>query len=283
MENKDLNYEFFHKELVDIARDFAESFYKENHFISDVKCLELSQKLTDVSEEHKMRTQNLIYTQMLERIESAYLYGMQYAVSHEIGTTKPTHETQLCQYQKDKDFAFIFKFGDNDFGNYFEHAAKLYCDGYNSLLGTINRYTLYSPESVKSYIKDIDNLEKREVIIESLKIGISSYSFQSDIDTCHPERMSFENSMKDANRYANEYFDFNGERQLWDKDENGKYFASGSEPRLVIGTRANVEEALKTYGERDEDGGIPREFPYWCNGEALIVYMKDGFLNYVIR
>ena len=54
MENKDLNYEFFHKELVDIARDFAESFYKENHFISDVKCLELSQKFTDVSEEHKI-------------------------------------------------------------------------------------------------------------------------------------------------------------------------------------------------------------------------------------
>ena len=283
MENKDLNYEFFHKELVDIARDFAESFYKENHFISDVKCLELAEKFTDVSEEHKMRTQNLIYTQMLERIESAYLYGMQYAVSHEIGTTKPTHETQLCQYQKDKDFAFIFKFGDNDFGNYFEHAAKLYCDGYNSLLGTINRYTLYSPESVKSYIKDIDNLEKREVIIESLKIGIASYSFQSDIDTNHPEIMSFDNSMKYANRYANEYFDFNGEMQLWDKDENGKYFASGSEPRLVIGSRADVEEALKTYGERDEDGGVPREFPYWCNGEALIVYMKDGFLTYVIR
>lgn len=283
MENKDLNYEFFHKELVDIARDFAETYYKENHFISDIKFLELAEKLTDVSEEHKTRTQNLIYKQMLDRIESAYLYGMQYAVSHEIGTTKPTHETQLCQYQKDKDFAFIFKFGDNDFSNYFEHAAKLYCDGYNSLLGTINSYTLYSPESVKSYIKDIDNLEKREVIIESLKIGISSYSFQSDIDTYHPERMSFENSMKDANRYVNEYFDFNGDMQLWDKDENGKYFASGTEPRLVIGTRADVEEALKTYGERDEDGGIPREFPYWCNGEALIVYMKDGFLNYVIR
>lgn len=283
MENKDLNYEYFHKELVDIARDFAENFYKENHFISDVKFLELAEKLTDVSEEHKTRTQNLIYTQMLERIESAYLYGMQYAASHEISSTKPTHESQLCQYQKDKDFAFIFKFGDNDFGNYFEHSAKLYCDAYNSLLGTINRYTEYAPESIKHYTQDIDNLEKREVIIESLKIGIASYSFQSDIDIYHPEKMSFEKSMQNTNRYANEYFDFDGERELWDKDENGEYFVSGSEPRLVIGTRAEVEESLKTYGTPYEKESMSKEFPYWCNGEALIVYMKDGFLTYVIR
>lgn len=283
MENKDLNYEYFHKELVDIARDFAESFYRENHFISDVKCLELAEKFTDVSEEHKTRTQNLIYTQMLERIESAYLYGMQYAVSHEIGSTKPTHESQLCQYQKDKDFAFVFKFGDNDFGNYFEHAAKLYCDAYNSLLRTINTYTEYAPESVKSYIRDIDNLEKREVIIESLKIGIASYSFQSDIDTYHPEEMSFKKSMSNTNNYANEYFDFEGDIQLWDKYENGEYYVSGFEPRLVIGTRAEVEESLKTYGTPDEEESMPREFPYWCNGEALIVYMKNGFLSYVTR
>lgn len=283
MGNKDLNYEFFHKELVDIARDFAESYYKENHFISDVKCLELAAKLTDVSEEHKTRTQNLIYTQMLGRIESAYLYGMQYAILHEIDSTKPTHESQLGQYQKDKDFAFIFKFGDNDFGNYFEHAAKLYCDAYNSLLGTINTYTEYSPESVKSYIQNVDNLEKREVIIESLKIGIASYNFQSNINTYNLEGMSFEKSMQDTNRYVNEYFDFEGDMQLWDKDENGEYFVSGHEPRLVVGTRSEVEESLKTHGTPDEKESIPREFPYWCNGEALIVYMKNGFLSYIIR
>jgi hypothetical protein len=40
---------------------------------------------------------------------------------------------------------------------------------------------------------------------------------------------------------------------------------------LVIGTRAEVEESLKTYGTHDEEESIPREFPYWCNGEALIV------------
>ena len=280
---EDLNYKYYHKELVDAAKAFAENYYKENSFISDIKHLELAEKLPDTAEKHKKDMQNLIYTQMLERFESAYLYGMQYAVANEIGSTKPTHETQLCQYQKDKDFAFVFKFGDNDFGNYFEHAAKLYCNSYNSLIGTINTYTEFAPKSVKSYIKDIDNLEKRETIIEALKLGITSYTFQSDVDTYHIERMSFENSMKDANRYANEYFDFNGELQLWDKDENGEYIVTGTEPRLVIGTRADVETAVKHYGHPYEETMMPQDFPYWCNGEALIVYMKDGFLTYVIR
>jgi hypothetical protein len=283
MENKDLNYNYYHKELVDAAKAFAENFYKENQFISDIKCLELAEKLPETAEKHKNDMQNLIYKQMLERFESAYLYGMQYAVANDIGSTKPSHESQLCQYQKDKDFAFVFKFGDNDFGNYFEHAAKLYCDSYNSLIGTIKTYTEFAPKSVKSYIKDIDNLEKRETIIEALKLGITSYTFQSDVDTYHPERMSFENSMKDANRYANEYFDFNGELQLWGKDENGEYIATGTEPRLVIGTRADVENAVKNYGDPYEETMMPQDFPYWCNGEALIVYMKDGFLTYMIR
>ena len=280
---EDLNYKYYHKELVDAAKAFAENYYKENSFISDIKYLELADKLPDTAEKHKKDMQNLLYKQMLERFESAYLYGMQYAVANDIGSTKPTHETQLCQYQKDKDFAFVFKFGDNDFGNYFEHAAKLYCDGYNQIIGTINTYTEFAPKSVKSYIKDIDNLEKREVIIESLKIGIASYKFQSDVDTYHPEKMSFENSMKDANRYANEYFDFNGELQLWGKDKNCEYIATGTEPRLVIGTRADVENSVKTYGHPYDETMIQQDFPYWCNGEALIVYMKNGFLTYVIR
>ena len=283
MENKDFNYEIFHKALVDVAKTFAENFYTEDSFISDVKCLELAAKLPDTAEKHKKDMHNLLYKQMLDKIESAYLRGMQYAVANDISSTKPTHETQLCQYQKDKDFAFVFKFGDNDFGGYFEHAAQLYCDAYNSLLSNICLYTEYAPESVKSYIKDIDNLEKRETIIETLKLGITSYSFQSDVDKYHPESMSFEKSMKDANRYANEYFDFNGELQLWDKDENGEYVVSGSEPRLVIGTRAKVEEALKTYGHPYEETITPHDFPYWCNGEVLIVYMKDSFLTYTIR
>ena len=280
MEDKDLNYRYYHKEVVDIAKDYALSFYKENCFVSDLKSLELSFKLPEKS---SLELQNLIYKQMIDRIESAYLAGMQYAISNNIGSIKPTHETQLCQYQKDKDFAFIFKFGDNDFGNHFEHAAKLYCEAYNSILGTICTYSDYAPKSIPHYTNDIDILEKRETIIKCLKIGVASYTFQRDIDSYHPEHISFEKSMGDANRYANEYFDFNGSIQMWKKNENNEYIPSGTKPRLIIGTRAEIDAEILHYGHPDEESLLSREFPVWCNGEALIVYMKDGFLTYLIR
>lgn len=277
---KDINYDYYHKDLVDAAKVFAESFYNENRFISDIEMLELYNKMPEDSKE---KGHKLLYKFFLDRLETAYLYGMQFAVSNDIGSTKPTHETQLCQYQKDKDFAFVFRFGDNDFGNYFEHAAKLYCDAYNTNINSIQLYSKVSPESVQHYVRHIDTLEKRETIIESLKIGVASYTFQRDVNSYHAENMTYENSAKDANRYANEYFDFNGERKLWDKDENGKYVVSGTEPRLVIGTRAEIETNLLNRETKDEESLMPRDFPVWCNGEVLIVYMKDGYLTYAIR
>lgn len=61
MDKNDINYNFFQKELVDIAKDFAESYYKENQFESDVKILELNQKLPD---ESQFDLKSLIYKQM---------------------------------------------------------------------------------------------------------------------------------------------------------------------------------------------------------------------------
>jgi hypothetical protein len=282
MEDKDLNYCYYHKELVDAAKAFAETFYKENHFISDIKCLELSEKLPETAEKHKKDMQNLIYKQMLERFESAYLYGMQYAVANDIGSTKPAHDSQLCQYQKDKDFAFVFKFGDNDFGNYFEHAAKLYCNAYNEIIDRISIYQ-DSPIGLKNALKDINALEKQETIIEILKMGIASYNFQNNVNTHHLSTISFEDAIKDTKRYTNDYFDFNGSLKIYEKNENGEYIVIGTKPRLIIGTRAEIETELLHYGHLDEESSLPREFPVWCNGEALIIYMKNGFLTYVIR
>lgn len=180
--------------------------------------------------------------------------------------------------QEDKDFTFIFNFGDNDFGLHFEYAAKLYCDEYNGRLSDDYMYK-YNKES---YIKHIDNLEKRETIINSLKKGIAAYTFRNSnrFDDCC---LSFEEIMEKVNKYVNEYFDFEGKLDIYSKDENNNYFVSGIKPRLVVGTRADIEDTLKCYGTHDEDGVEPREFPYWCNGEVLIVYMKDKFLNFVIR
>ena len=281
MKDKDLNYKYYHRELVDAAKEFAANYYKEHNFESDVKCLELSKKIQEINKDDT-EMQTLIYQQMLDRLENAFLYGMQYAISKNITSTKPTNETQLCQYQKDKDFAFIFKFGDNDFGNYFEHAAKLYCDAYNEIINIISMYQ-DSPIGLKNALKDINALEKQETIIEILKMGIASYNFQNNVNTYHLPTISFEDAIKDTKRYTNDYFDFNGSLKIYEKNENGEYIVIGTKPRLVIGTYAEIENEIKQYGTLDKEGLIQRDFPYWCNGEAIIVYMKNGFLTYVIR
>ena len=46
-------------------------------------------------------------------------------------------------------------------------------------------------------------------------------------------------------------------------------------------TSKEIAEALKKYGDPDKNPA--REFPVWCNGEVVILHMKNGYLNYVIR
>ena len=52
-------------------------------------------------------------------------------------------------------------------------------------------------------------------------------------------------------------------------------------PRFITGTKAEIEEALKKQGDPLENQNS--EFPVWCNGEVVILYMKNGYLTYLIR
>jgi hypothetical protein len=52
-------------------------------------------------------------------------------------------------------------------------------------------------------------------------------------------------------------------------------------PRFITGTNAEIAEDLKKYGDPFEDQ--TREFPVWCNGEVVILYMKNGYLTYLTR
>jgi hypothetical protein len=49
----------------------------------------------------------------------------------------------------------------------------------------------------------------------------------------------------------------------------------------VAGTRAEIESILKKYGE--PEAGWDDDFPVWCNAEVVILYMKNGYLTYVVR
>jgi hypothetical protein len=66
----------------------------------------------------------------------------------------------------------------------------------------------------------------------------------------------------------------------WEK-VGDKYVETETFPRFITGTNAEIAEALKRYGDPFEDQ--TREFPVWCNGEVVILYMKNGYLTYLTR
>lgn len=284
-QEKKLSYNFYDKALVEQAEDYSQNAYPEYMFDSDCKFFEmlnkkaLAEKATegDAHEDYK-----LLLKEAQERIELAFLQGIEFAVRNNIGSYKPNDKEQISKYHSEKDFAILFNFSDNDFGGNFEKAAQFYCDRYNSLLANIDLYEKHSELMSKSYIKDIELLEKEETIKEILKMGVASYSFERDA-TDFREINNFNKSQEEVNHLINEYLPFNKEITKWEKDENGKYFANGTIPRLVVGTRSDIERELVNHGHEDGQTESPRDFPVWCNGEVLIIYIKDGHLTHLIR
>ena len=76
------------------------------------------------------------------------------------------------------DFAFIFKFGDNDFSGYIEDVAKMYCEKYNEVMRQIEEFT-EANDSPVLYIEHIKKYESLQIIKElykSLFKHFNSYS-----------------------------------------------------------------------------------------------------------
>ena len=271
--------------MVDKAEDYSQHVYPEYMFDSDCKFFEMLNKKALVEQatgENVHEDYKLLLKEAQERIELAFLQGIEFAVRNNIGSYKPNNKEQISRYHSEKDFAILFNFSDNDFGGNFEKAAQFYCDRYNRLLANIDLYEKHSVLMSKSYIRDIELLEKEEIIKEILKMGVASYSFERDA-TDFREINNFNKSQEEVNHLINEYIPFNKEITKWEKDENGKYFANGTIPRLVVGTRSDIEMALVHHGHEDGQTESPRDFPVWCNGEVLIIYMKDGCLTYLTR
>lgn len=141
-----------------------------------------------------------------------YIKGFQH------GTLNPNMNItpQLtCDYIKNKDFAFIFDFRDNDFGLYIERAAEKFCQRYNEILSTIERYTKIESEnenlkysSVSSYIKDLENMEKIDNIIELMKaLFIGEYMSDSADRFWGDKSFSYSDKLKQAMRCV-DYLDF---------------------------------------------------------------------------
>jgi len=279
MEYKEFLYSIYNQELVDNAFESAKEFYKQSDLVSDFNFYKV---LTGLDKENEIKEINRIYNRIYEQITFAFLSGATHAVKSNFDETniKPS-EISFSDFRKNVDFAVIFDYSDNDFSSSIEAAAKTYCDEFNRILGQIDMYKNSSESILNSYIKDYQELCKVSTIKEIMKCGFMAdrmSSFSNTAVYCGKEP-NYETAVQNSKENVL-YIPWDEERSMWKKVGN-EYVESEKFDRFMTGTRAEIESILKKYGEPEE--GWDDDFPVWCNAEVVILYMKNGYLTYVIR
>lgn len=189
---------------------------------------------------------------------------------------------EFSDFRKNVDFAVFFDYSDNDFSSSIEAAAQAYCDEFNRILGQIDMYQDASCLSMlNSYIKNYQELCKVETIKEIMKCGFMAnrMSSFSNIAVYGGNIPNYESAVQNS-KVDVLYIPWDKKRLIWKKVGN-KYVKSEEFDRFVAGTRAEIESILKKYGEPEE--GWDDDFPVWCNAEVVILYMKNGYLTYIVR
>ncbi len=279
MEYKDFLYSIFNQELVDNAYESAKEFYKQSDLESDFNFYKV---LTGLDKDNETKEISRIYNRIYERMTYSFLEGAMHAVKSNFDETniKPS-EISFSDFRKNVDFAVFFDYSDNDFSTSIEAAAQAYCDEFNRILGHIDTYQDACESILNSYIKDYQELCKVETIKEIMKCGFMAdrmSSFSNTAVYCG-KVPNYESAVQESKANVL-YIPWDGERSMWEKIGN-EYVETEKIDRFVTGTRAEIESILKKYGEPEE--GWDDDFPVWCNAEVVILYMKNGYLTYVVR
>ena len=279
MEYKDFLYSIYNQELVDNAYESAKEFYKQDDLESDFNFYKV---LTGLDKDNETKEINRIYNRIYERMTYSFLEGARHAVKSNLDDTniKPS-EITFSDFRKNVDFAVFFDYSDNDFSTSMEAAAQAYCDEFNRILGHIDTYKDACESILNSYIKDYQELCKVETIKEIMKCGFMAdrvSSFSNTAVYCG-KVPNYESAVQESKENVL-YIPWDDKRPMWEKVGN-EYVKSEEIDRFVAGTRAEIESILKKYGE--PEAGWDDDFPVWCNAEVVILYMKNGYLTYVIR
>lgn len=278
MEYKEFLYSIYNQELVDKAYELSKEIYNKSDFESDINFYEVVTKAGVDSDDEMKRMYNKIY----EQITYAFLLGAAHAVKSGIDTTNLSpSEISFSDFRKNVDFAVFFDYSDNDFSSSIEAAAQAYCDEFNRILGHIDTYKDACESTLNSYIKDYQELCKVETIKEIMKCGFMAdrmSSFSNTAVYCG-KVPNYESAVQHSKENVL-YIPWDEKRPMWKKVGN-EYVKSEEIDRFVAGTRAEIESILKKYGE--PEAGWDDDFPVWCNAEVVILYMKNGYLTYVVR
>lgn len=276
MTDKEFFYSMYNKDLVDRAYDATAEFFRKGEFEAVLNLARIAEKCDVKTGDN---TASRLYNHMFNRMVFSYLHGADFAVRTELGSTGPLEET-FSEFHKNVDFAVMFNFSDNDFGLAMEAAAKTYCNEFNSILRQIDMYDNYEYMR-SSYIKEFNEIIKIDNIKNIMKCGFVSQRMRDSAEVICGRMPNIEQAMQEVQKDL-DYIPWDDTRKIWEKDEiTGEYFVKEEVDRLVTGTNAEIAETLKQNGDPYEDQ--TREFPVWCNGEVVILYMKNGYLKYVIR
>ena len=277
----------YNKAIVDAAIAYADSEISQRHLYSyphDSVMLEMAkakaieagqQEVADFIEmQMEFDTQDIFNV-----LTFAYVHGMSFGISNpNIGKTPEP----VTDYVLSKDFAFIFDYGDNDFGIPIEQAAKEYCKEYNNLLRQIELYSSISDGDgdmmVESYKKDLEFMEDPNTVRQLMKAAFIGAYMTNAIDRCWICSNKPFNAMERLNKaqnLANNYFNF---------ETNAKYGVDNTDRvNWKFGTwdevsKFGLEEYKGQQGEDDLKKANGDFTKYWLNGEVLIVRMVDGKL-----
>lgn len=281
MEYKDFLYSIYNQELVDNAYESTKEMYEKSDLESDINFYKFVTG-SGLDKNNEIKEIDRIYNRIYERMTYSYLQGAMHAVKSNLDDTnvKPS-EISFSDFRKNVDFAVFFDYSDNDFSTSIEAAAKAYCDEFNRILGHIDTYQDASLSTLNSYIKDYQELCKVETIKEIMKCGFMAdrmSSFSNTAVYCG-KVPNYESAVQHSKENVL-YIPWDGETSIWNK-VGDEYVESEKFDRFKAGTRAEIESILKKYGEPEE--GWEEDFPVWCNSEVVILYMKNGYLTYVVR
>lgn len=195
-----------------------------------------------------------------------------------------------CDYIKNKDFAFIFDFRDNDFGLYIERAAEMFCQKYNEILFNIEQYTKLESEienlqysSVQSYIEDLENMEKIDNIIELMKaLFIGEYMSDSADRFWGKKPFSYSDKLKQAMHYV-DYLDFDEQIHEYEEDCSNGETITHKKYRWLIGKIDEISKVCEEQYKGMQNENTRKFEDYWLDGEVLIVKMVNGKLTAKVR
>lgn len=280
MEHKDFLYSIYNQELVDKAYELSKEIYNKSDFEFDINFYKVVTNLVTKEGVDRYSDDEMenMYNKIYEKITYAFITGAAHAVKSDIDTTdlNPS-EISFSDFRKNVDFAVFFNYSDNDFSTSIEAAAKAYCDEFNRILGQIDMYKDNSEYMLNSYIKNFQELCKIETIKEIMKCEFMADRMYPSV---YCDRMPNYESAVQNSKADVLYIPWDGERSMW-KKIGDEYVVSEKFDRFIAGTRSEIESILKKYGKPETE--LDDNFPVWCNAEVVILYMKNGYLTYVVR